>query len=103
MIDHEKLGKFLEFVIKLFTFIALFSFYLVTHETIHYEIYSVYHCTDVQVHLTYTSAFCPNEDANLANMIQQIVGNGAVPFLIGILYIMILNYYDRRYFNDRIS
>ena len=68
----------------------LFVFlYLYTHEVTHKAIYDGYDCKDIDMHLFYTKATCPNNDSNLPTAINEIVGYTISPLLFMILFYFI--------------
>ena len=63
--------------------------YLYVHEVTHKAIYEIYDCKNVSMNLLRTKATCPNNDADLPNAINEIIGYNVVPLLFGIFFYFI--------------
>jgi len=80
--------------IKIIFVIIIFLGFIALHELTHYEIFKNHGCEDIHFKINkkgiHTIAFCPTDSQDLSNDINEIVGYNIMPFLMSILFILIL-------------
>lgn len=76
----------------------LFFSLVIIHEDIHSRIFVSYDCTNIHTSLrwsgAYTGASCPNNDSNLAQSINEIVGYTAIPMFTILIFILLNKNFD---------
>ena len=67
--------------------------FIYIHELTHAEIYRIYDCESIEIRLfpPHTQAICPDNDSNLAQSVNEVVGYNVMPLLILILFMHMAN------------
>jgi len=84
------MNKTLSFALIIIWFLVA---WIVLHEITHMEIDRIYGCTNISMSIEWnavvTHAECPNNNSDLAQSINEVVGYNVMPFLLIILLVLI--------------
>ena len=83
------------FFVRLFILMVfLLTIFVVLHEKAHAEVFKIYDCKNIHYDLkitkltAYTLADCPNNDSDIAQSINEIVGYTIMPLLLIIILLI---------------